>query len=68
MFLENSVMITGKNNALVGPQTSKNSYASTDSTSIGDLDTWKASEWTTHSHVNSRTVQYEDEAGPFRTL
>ncbi len=35
---------------------------------LGDLDTWKASEWTTHSHVNSRTVQYEDEAGPFRTF
>ncbi len=35
---------------------------------LGDLDTWKASEWTTHSHVNSRTVQYEDEAGPSEHL
>ncbi len=64
----NSVMITGKNNALVGPQNPKTLMPPPIAPPLGDLDTWKASEWTTHSHVNSRTVQYEDEAGPFRTF
>ncbi len=46
-------MITGKNNALVGPQNPKTLMPPPIAPPLGDLDTWKASEWTTHSHVNS---------------
>lgn len=31
---------------------------------IADLDAWKSSEWTTHSHINSRVVQFEDNNEP----
>lgn len=64
----NSENVIGKNNALVGPQNPKTLMPPPIAPPLADLDTWKASEWTTHSHVNSRTVQYEDEAGPFRTF
>jgi hypothetical protein len=64
----NSENVIGKNAALTGPQNPKTLLPPPVAPPLGDLDTWKASEWTTHSHINARTVQYEDEAGPFHTF
>ncbi len=41
-------MITGKNNALVGLQNPKTLMPPPIAPPLGDLDTWQASEWTTH--------------------
>jgi Family of unknown function (DUF5762) len=60
--------VIGKNASLTGPQNPKTLMPPPIAPPLADLDTWKANEWTTHSHINSRTVQYEDEAGPFRTF
>jgi hypothetical protein len=68
MMSGNSANVVSKNSALTGPQNPKTLIPPPIAPPLADLDTWKASEWTTHSHVNSRTVQYEDEAGPFMTF
>lgn len=58
---QNSENVIGKNNALTGPQNPKTLISPPIAPPLADLDTWKASEFTTHTHINSRTVQYEDE-------
>ncbi|CCV02413.1 hypothetical protein IIV31_041L [Armadillidium vulgare iridescent virus] len=64
----NSANIIHKNSALSGPQNPKTLIPPPIAPPLADLDTWKANEWTTHSHINSRTVQDEDETGPFSTI
>lgn len=58
---DNAPDVISKNNVLVGFQNKKTLIPPPIVPPLGDLDSWKASEWTTHSHINSRTVQFEDE-------
>lgn len=58
-----SDVITSKNVALNGPANPKTLVPPPMPAPLADLDTWKANEWTVHSHINERPVQWMDVAG-----
>jgi len=55
--LSNPEIIEFKNSVLHGSQNPKTLQQPPIIPPLGDLDHWKANEYTTHSHINARTVQ-----------
>ena len=53
--------LQSKNSMLYGMQNPKSLIPPPMAPPLGDLEFWKANDWTTHSHVNTRNLQYEDE-------